>query len=105
MKVRTGFVSNSSTSSFMIWGTYLSAKKLKERTGTDDIWELETKGLMVSCGPDYDDDGVYIGMSWLGVKDDETGAQFKARTEAVIKSLLGDDFEGFRTYQEAWRDG
>lgn len=103
MKVRKGFVSNSSTSSFCIYGVCIDNKELVKRTGTDDLWGMTE--LFTSSGPDYYDEVTYIGASWDGIKDDETGADFRARVQAAIKELLGDDWESFSTYEEAWRDG
>ena len=114
MKLRNGFVSNSSTSSFLIYGVcfessddlYDALKLDEEPEGGvwDIIYELEDElGLAVEL-PYEGDYGVYIGESWSSVKDDETGAEFKARIEKKLKEKFGDDIK-FGTYAEAWRDG
>ena len=122
MKIRNGFVSNSSTSSFCIYGTHLEyeddlikaliekgfATKEELLDGVSEYaWNKNNKFFTGDIGFEcpYDgDDGVYIGIEWNKIKDDETGAQFKARIEEKMKDLLGNDVE-CGTYSEAWRDG
>jgi hypothetical protein len=101
MRTRKGFVANSSTSSFLIYGAYVESKEWEKRTGSDDCW---VEGLFASYGSEWSE-GVYVGKSWSDVGDDETGAEFKVRVQAAIKALLGDDWESFGTYEDAWRDG
>jgi hypothetical protein len=124
MKIRLGHVSNSSSSSFLIYGVSgigrdeLSAAvtRLGLEVDTDvDAYELvnalegyanndtELKGLQFW---DPGDDGeYYIGLTWDDVGDSETGKQFKTRAENALKKLLGSETEGFDTLREAWRDG
>lgn len=112
MKLRTGFVSNSSSSSFAIFGieedkdtlaALLNAKQEKKDLpeGVDpedveddiDSWEvremIEEKGL--SC---YDDESgnLYVGMDALGMGEDETKRQFKERIASKLKEVFGKDF-------------
>jgi hypothetical protein len=104
MKIRIGFVSNSSSSSFLIYGV---------RVESEAYGKLENKelpnGICCLQGPP-DDDGGYIGAPWNSVKDDETGKQFKDRVAAAIAEMFkqnGVDMEKFEcgTHQEAWYDG
>lgn len=112
MKLRKGFVSNSSSSSFAIFGIEESASTLAEMLsekmekkalpdGVDpedaedeiDSWSvkeiIEEKGL--SC---YDDEGgtLYVGLDVFGMEEDETKRQFKARISAKLKEVFGKDF-------------
>ena len=118
MKIRNGFVSNSSTSSFLIYGTILDRDSIKEKRGLSDeefedkycgrIYDLVEEEMKDIDGfewhePEYYDT-FYIGVSWDSVKDDETGFQFKARVRRVLEEKFGDNLE-FGTYAEAWRDG
>ena len=97
MKIRQGFVSNSSTTSFCIYGAMIPSSKIK------DMWSLaEEVGLECFC-PEYND-GYCVGISWSSVGDDETGRQFKDRVEALVEKLVGKKVL-CQTHEEAWRDG
>jgi len=110
MKIRTGFVSNSSSSSFCIYGASISdvetlAKALKIES--EDDWDaikssLEKLGLDWYGNSDY---GRYIGRTWSSIKDDETGAQFKKSVDDKLKDLLGELAPRCGTCEEAWYDG
>jgi hypothetical protein len=98
MKIRNGFVSNSSTSSFCIYGACIDRDKVDEDA-------VEKLGLSYHYGdPNNDSDMVYIGRSWSSVKDDETGKAFKESIERLIEQLCGESKE-CTTYEEAWHDG
>lgn len=124
MKIRTGFVSNSSSSSFCIYGVYVKEKdiltgkeilekgyvqkeNIKYDDALDDIQAGPNKmGLSVELTPySRDEDCLYVGVSWLNVKDDETGAQFKARVEELVKKVIRKpDKLKFESFEEAYDD-
>jgi hypothetical protein len=101
MKIRQGFVSNSSSSSFCIYGACVS-----DHFCEDEIEEMENKisaeGFEVHYMCDYG--GIYVGRDWSSVKDDETGAQFKTSVEKSMKELF-DGKVKCSTCEAAWRDG
>ena len=118
MKIRQGFVSNSSTSSFCIYGaSYNKPKKefvdeVGEETSfyevLEDFIEKNSKRLgLESHNPDGD--GFYIGVGATDIKDDETGAQFKARVVSALHELenaLGlKTPKNYRYHEYAWSDG
>jgi len=114
MKVRNGFVSNSSTSSFLIYGVQIEdlsdiedvIEKLNlSEDAQDDRYEIAealTKDTTLSynCPFDY---GVYIGKSWAEIEDDETGASFKKSIKKEIENIFGKEIaEKCETHSEAW---
>lgn len=112
MKIRQGFVSNSSTTSFCIYGAYFenwpdtdNPEIDKECYHKEDYWwdKAREVGLEIHGVPW--DDGGYIGAEWSSIRDDETGAQFKARVEAAIFKLMGIRPDKCGTHEKAWRDG
>ncbi len=111
MKIRIGFVSNSSSTSYVLWGMSIEWPQLKE--------DLQKK-LIVDCGDSPDGDGeapeeweyslegMYplleqyygegdyfegydFGRSFVNIKDDETGKEFKESIEKILREILKDD--------------
>jgi hypothetical protein len=99
MKIRQGFVSNSSSSSFCIFGIYLNENNY------EDVCELEKKieeeGLEMKYTPS---DDIVVGRSYSTIKDDETGLQFKESVKEKLKKLnLPSNMAAL--CEEAWYDG
>lgn len=99
MKIRQGFISNSSTTSFCIYGACLDDDQMPILESKEDL--VNKFGLEEHRGECGDH---YIGRSWDRIKDDETGAQFKESIRAALKEIFGKDFE-CHTIEEAYRDG
>ena len=120
MKVRNGFVSNSSTSSFLIYGVSIEEDKLKQalldvgvlkdeekdEDGIDFYGVLDeaTKGTNLEYHRPEGDDSFYVGTSWSSVGEDQTGKQFKEQVEEELKKKLGITVK-CGTHEYAWRDG
>lgn len=96
MKIRNGFVSNSSSSSFLIYGCQVSQEVANKAEGMKDVKFDVVYG-------EYD--SYYLGLSWRKVKDDQTGKEFKESVEKSIKEAFEDEDFEFGTFSEAWYDG
>lgn len=117
MKVRTGFVSNSSSSSFLIYGVASTRSEFIELVGLepdsdeavaleDDIygWCEENLPSLTHESP-YDSGMHFVGLSWDAVGDDETGKQFKNRVFKELKKVFPNiKKEQLGTHAEAWHD-
>jgi len=115
MKIRNGFVSNSSSSSFLIFGkrfedvNSFNNPMVKEMLEEDlDLYEIMETFFPNNKVIDYYlmeyEDAVYVGQSWSKVKDDETGLQFKERTVKEMNEILGTNYtvSNLTTLEEAW---
>lgn len=114
MKIRTNFVSNSSSSSFVVYGTrnddlesyfdnikeyFLNDKNIKEEFRKEledceeicDLLEIIYEWTDLSKFETHSDNGYffYIGKSPLYMKDNQTMREFKNETEKEILTILG----------------
>ncbi len=106
MKLRYGFVSNSSSSSFCIYGTCYTFDEILDKIrkvfneeeikkfNLDSEYKDESEavfylgkkvGLHVEIDGECDE--CYIGRTWKSIKDDETGKEFKEDVENKIKQF------------------
>lgn len=102
MKIRIGFISNSSSCSFCIYGVTIKADDTIEQE--EIIERAEKADLEALYGPDYDTT-IYVGRSWRGIGNDETGAIFKADVEKKVKEAFGPNTYPCSTWEEGWYNG
>ncbi|MCK9596310.1 hypothetical protein M0R19_03960 [Candidatus Pacearchaeota archaeon] len=109
MKIRKGFVSNSSTTSFCIYGVSCDSSHKNEEPSLSDKKDIDRflheKGLFVTSHPENDDD-CYIGLEINKIKDEETFREFKDRTKKLMKEIYSSDFfqddENYQIITEGW---
>lgn len=106
MKIRTNFISNSSSSSFIIYGTRISEEDLKkyaedkyfdnkeyQKVKFSEVYDLVE---FLECNDsleiisNYDCEDYYIGRSFHTIGDNETGKQFKDSVENQLKQVFED---------------
>jgi hypothetical protein len=100
MKIRKGFVSNSSTTSFCIYGAFIEENN--KWSDYKDMWSLVKKHNL-ECHTDMEN-GYYIGRSWDTIADDQTGKQFKESVKEALKEMTGEDQE-CQHFERAYYDG
>jgi hypothetical protein len=106
MKIRNGFVSNSSSSSFCLFGVYLDdddldkvleiTPEIRNKLDSDDYDTFDyitdkMDKIFVHSGLSieyiWEDHSAFIGGDPTEIGDDETGRQFKDRVTATLRKF------------------
>lgn len=80
MKIRIGFISNSSSTSFCILGIYIGDNKEEE-----GLILTKNNELHIKYGCMEGDDSIYVGLPPDTMKEDETLCQFRERVVNQLK--------------------
>lgn len=89
MKIRLGYVSNSSSSSFCLFGYAIAEDAVDE-----EIYEgiagrcTRQSGLNYAYGIDQYNGSTCVGLGPESIRDEETGLEFKERIFAAIKATF-----------------
>ena len=116
MKIRAGFVSNSSTSSFCIFGccieeteaiNLLVASGVLTEEDKEDTYDALEKvagehNLEFSMPGDYCD-YAYFGFDFPSIPNDVNVGEWKAEKEKKLKELFGDNIDCV-VHMEAWEN-
>lgn len=96
MKVRIGFVSNSSSSSFCLFGAYIKNEDIMKVANTDETEDIYELCEIITEKTDLKFEGRFddyaepcFGYYPNDQKEDETKAQFRERTEKALSELFG----------------
>jgi len=105
-KYRNGFVSNSSTSSFCIYGCYLGDSDSNPNNWDALIDEISDKIKNTDLEIHHTEYGAFVGREFTTIKDNETGGEFKKGvTDKILEILPDKKKEDVGTVEQAWYNG
>ena len=104
MKIRNGFVSNSSTTSFCIMGAQVDYPDFSEdhEYYDWDMYDICDENGLECYSPEYRS-GYFVGLSAQNIDEDETLKQFKNRVLENMKKVGIDvEYENLEWIEEAY---
>ena len=100
MKTRQGFVSNSSSTSFCIYGIIINNANVEELD--EDLMRKIKREDDLYYFTNYESNTIWVGRHLRSIKDSQTLRQFKDDVEHDIKNKLFPDAEHFDIFEESW---
>lgn len=106
MKIRDGFVSNSSTSSFMIMGVTYNQDEILSTFNVEDAYDVDDKFKTLQVEYGYDGEYIAVGLSPHQMKDTETLLHFKKRiVDELNEAGLNLSISDLDWHEDAFQDG
>jgi hypothetical protein len=103
MKIRTQFISNSSSTSFSIYGAMINKE---QQDIIDDYNDRTFIDTYYGDPNDYPSSNIYIGAEFDACGFNETKQQWMDRVKAEIKKIIPDiKHDAFGFYSESYYDG
>lgn len=108
MKIRNGFVSNSSSTSFCIMGIIRDRDEFisGDPDDNDFIEDLENQDVLDFCDTCGENESYAIGLEMHKMQDDETLLEFKHRVRQALLSINEQiDVESIYLHYGEWYNG
>ena len=116
MKQRIGFVSNSSSCSFCIYGIFVPPERVAEICDPESDREFKPElkqklddagftSLEIVTGQDGGEYGIYVGRDIFDQSMDETRREFQGRIEQAVKIIFPENTPECSVKSESWYDG
>jgi hypothetical protein len=87
MKIRNGFVSNSSSTSFCVMGVTKESYTLNNFFETDDFYEVLEDSGVDYCSMDTNHDCIAIGLNIESMSEEETLREFRERARKLLETI------------------
>ena len=103
MKTRQGFVSNSSSTSFCVFGLQKSIESLEEVE--EKVYDTDCPLEIFWGDPNGWERSVYIGVELCEMDRDETRAQFEQKIVDAIEKIFPGEGGNCSVYEESYYNG